>query len=214
MNAQISLADTATRDDLRIFLDRLLRVGQAEVRMVSRGSALAVFGCTQMPSGITDQVPVVLVMRAFELRSASAEPLDETVQARALLDRIARLGVVGLDLDVPDMTAMAAWAGVLPPVGGWEPAGAIDADSLRSVATEGIDRVAAALPDSPGEAVVRQVRSAVWGAEIAPGIPAAVAFAAESLGLIAERPLRVSRSLTWVRLTSERGHVLVRSLLG
>lgn len=214
MNAPLALADRATRDDLRVFLERLLRAGQPEVRLVTRGSALAVFGCTQAPLGITDPVPVVLVMRAFALREDRAEPVDETVQARSLLDRIARLGGAEIELDVPDAPAMAAWAGVLPPIGGWEPAGAIDAASLRRVAAEGIERVAAALPEQSGEAVVRRVRAAVWGAEIAPGLPASAAFAAEALGLIGDEPLRVARSLTWTRLTSARGHVLVRSLLG
>jgi hypothetical protein len=35
------------------------------------------------------------------------------------------------------------------------------------------------------------------------------------MGLLSdEDPVRVSRSLTWTRLTTARGHVLVRSLLG
>jgi hypothetical protein len=63
--------------------------------------------------------------------------------------------------------------------------------------------------------VVQRVRASVWGAEIAPGLPAAAAFAAEAMGLLSdEDPVRVSRSLTWTRLTTARGHVLVRSLLG
>lgn len=215
MGATLQLADHATRDDLRIFLERLQRAGQDEVRLVTRGAVLAVYGCTQAPRGITDTVPVVLAMRGFALAEPAAEDLDETVQGRALLDRIARLGVIGLALEMPDVTAMAAWAGVLPPVSGWSAAGALDTASLGEVAREGISRVAAALPEDPGEAVVHKVRASVWGAEIAPGIPAAAAFAAEALGLLdAAEPVRVSRSLTWTRLSTPRGHVLVRSLLG
>jgi hypothetical protein len=137
------------------------------------------------------------------------------VQARALLDRIARLGIVGLALDVPDVTAMAAWAGVLPPVSGWTAAGAVDAASLASVAEQGIARVSAALPQDPGEAVVERVRASVWGSEISPGLPAAAAFAAEVMGFLRDEDrVLVSRSVTWTRLTMTRGHVLVRSLLG
>lgn len=214
-DALLHLADHATRDDLRIFLERLQRAGEGEVRIATRGSVLAVYGCTQAPRGITDPVPVVLVMRAFALSEPPETPVDETVQGRALLDRIARLGIVGLALDVPDVTVMAAWAGVLPPVSGWQPEGAIDAPSLASVAAEGIGRVAEALPADPGEALVQKVRAAVWGAEIAPGIPAAAAFAAETMGFLrGEERMLVARSLTWTRLTSGRGHVLVRSLLG
>lgn len=214
MSDTLPLADAATRDDLRILLQRLQRSGEPEVRLVTRGRALAVYGCTQTPRGITDPVPVVLVMRAFALRAEPAEPIDVTVQGRAVLDRIARLGLVGLELELPDVPAMAAWAGVLPPLAGWRAGGAIDADSLRAVAAEGIARVAAALPEQPGEAVVHRVRSGVWGAEIAPGVPAAAAFAAEVAGFLGEAPLRVAASLTWTRLTSERGHVLVRGIVG
>lgn len=211
----LPLADHATRDDLRIFLERLLRAGEQEVRITTRGSALAVYGCTQAPRGITDPVAVVLVMRAFALSEAPEAQIDETVQARALLDRIARLGIVGLVLDVPEVTAMAAWAGVLPPVSGWSAAGALDAASLGEVAAEGIARVAAALPEQPGDAVVQRVRASVWGSEIAPGVPAAAAFAAEAMGFLGEAdPVRLARSLTWMRLSTTRGHVLVRSLLG
>lgn len=215
MGATLQLADHATRDDLRIFLERVQKVGQDEVRLVTRGTVLAVYGCTQAPRGITDTVPVVLVMRGFALADAPESDIDETVQARALLDRIARLGIIGLALEVPDVTAMAAWAGVLPPVAGWEPAGALDTASLSEVARDGIARVADALPDDPGEALVHKVRATVWGTEIAPGIPAAAAFAGETLGFLGmPEPVRVTRSLTWTRLSTPRGHVLVRSLLG
>ncbi|MBL3700128.1 hypothetical protein [Leucobacter luti] len=215
MAATLLLADHATRDDLRIFLERLQKVGQAEVRLVTRGATLAVYGCTQAPRGITDTVPVVLVMRGFALAEPPAADLDETVLGRALLDRIARLGIVGLALDMPDVPAMAAWAGVLPPVTGWTRIGTVDAGSLATVAAEGISRVAELLPADPGEAVVHKVRASVWGAEIAPGIPAAAAFAAETMGFLREDdPVQLSRSLTWTRLSAARGHVVVRSLLG
>lgn len=215
MSTPLRLADHATRDDLRIFLERLERAGRAEVRMVTRGSTLAVFGCTQAPAGLLDPLPVVLAARAFALADPPAAPVDATVAGRALLDRIARMGLLGLDLDVPDATLAAAWAGVLPPTGGWEPAGALDAASLAAVAAEGVERVASALPEQPGEAVVQKVRAQVWGAPIAEGIPAAAAFAADALGFLRdEQVLRISRSRSWVRLSASRGDVLVRGGLG
>ena len=214
MSASILLSDVATRDDLRIFLQRLERSGESEVRLVTRGAVLAAYGCTQAPRGITDPVPVVLVMRAFTLAEAPAEPIDTTVLSRSLLDRIARLGIVGREIEIPEMTAISAWAGVMPPVSGWQARGMIDSASLASVAQQGIERVAAALPDQPGEAVVSRVRGEVWGLEIAPGIPAAAAFAAETMGFLDGEPVRVAGSLTWTRLTTERGHVLVRGFSG
>ena len=211
MSAPLRLADHATRDDLRVFLERLERAGRSEVRLVTRGPALAVFGCTQAPAGILDTLPVVLVARAFALADAPSAPVDATVSGRALLDRIARMGIVGLDLDVPDVTFSAAWAGVLPPTSGWAAAGALDAASLATVAAQGVERVAAALPEQPGEAVVQKVRAQVWGAPIADGIPAAAAFAADALGFLRdEQVLRISRSRGWIRLSGSRGDVLVR----
>lgn len=215
MTSQLQLLDHATRDDLRVYLQRLQRYGQAEVRVVVRGSTLAVFGCTQAPSTLLDPLPVVLVLRSFSLASEPANEagsIDITVLGRGLLDRIARMGVLGLTLELPDTLVAAAWAGVLPPVSGWQPAGVVDGPSLVAVANQGIERVADALPDSPGEAVVRKVRESVWGAEIAPGVPAAAAFAAEVMGfLLDETRVPLARSMTWTRLDTSRGQVLVRA---
>ncbi|MGK0720958.1 hypothetical protein [Leucobacter sp. W1478] len=244
MTTQLELTDHQTRDDLRVFLERLQRAGQPEVRLVTRGSAVAVYGCIQAPAGLLDSIPVVLGMRAFGVRPRLATPtqeraqpagvlapglapgvasgsqlevseIDVTVSGRALLDRIARMGLVGLRLELPDMTVSAAWAGILPPTSGWQPVGAIDAPSLVTVAQEGIARVSGSLPADAGDPVVRQVRRAVWGAEIAPGVPAAAAFAAEVLGFLSGEPVAtVASTLTWTRLSTSRGHVLVRNFLG
>lgn len=215
MATVLPLRDRAARDDLRIFLERVLRAGQSDVRLVVRASTLAVFGCTQAPRGITDAVPVVLVTRGFPLSTDSARDLDATVAGRALLDRIARLGTEDVGLEVPEVTTMAAWAGVLPPRSGWRSAGSIEARSLATVAAEGIQRVSSLLPNDPGEAVVHSVRSSVWGLEIAPGVPAAAAFAAETMGFLGDDALmRVTRTQTWMRLSSSSGSVLVRTLHG
>ena len=107
MTAQLKLLDHATRDDLRVYLERLQRAGQAEVRVITRGSVLAVFGCTQAPAGLIDTVPVVLVLRSFALAEEPAENADLTVYGRGLLDRIARMGLIGLTLDLPEYSRSA-----------------------------------------------------------------------------------------------------------
>lgn len=215
VTSALTFSEAGGPDDLRSFLERLGRAGSPEVRLVSRGAVLAVYGCTQAPRGLTDQIPVVLVMRAFALSEEPDAEIDVTVPGRSLLDRLARLGEQDRALHLPDVTAMAAWSGVLPPLSGWQPAGAIDAASLAAVARDGSERVAAALPENPGEAVVHRVRASVWGLEIAPGVPAAAAFAAETMGFLSgAESLAVSRSVTWVRLSGPHGHVVVRSLLG
>ena len=134
------------------------------------------------------------------------------VTARSLLDRIAHLDPSQPALPLPEVTTTAAWAGVLPPRSNWAPAGMIDGASLASVAEAGITRVAEALPTDPGEALVTKVRRSVWGAEIAPGVPAAAAFAAQSLGFLGKQDPRVAwfRSGAWTRISTSRGHVLFR----
>ena len=219
MTTQLELADHQTRDDLRVFLERLQRAGEPEVRIHTRGNALAVYGCVQAPVGLLDSVPVVLGMRAFALRpkrdEGNAVEIDITVSGRALLDRMARMGLVGLRLELPEMTVAAAWAGILPPTSGWKPDGVIDGPSLITVAQQGIARVAEALPADAGDPLVRQVRRSVWGVEIAPGVPASAAFAAEVLGFLpGEATATVARTLTWTRLSTSRGDVLVRNFLG
>lgn len=229
MPLTLELTDHPGRDDLRTYLERLLHAGRPEVRLLARGRVLAVFGCTQAPEGITDPVAVVLVLRAFALRSEAEQDVDIVVTARSLLDRLARMGPVGLRLELPEAEVTAAWAGVLPPSSGWEAVGVVDGASLAGVAEEGMRRIAAALPDSPGDAIVRRVRREVWGEEIAPGLPAAAAFALEAMGFLGgsgsavgvpesgpgtAAPVRMSRTLTWRRLATERGEVLVRTLLG
>lgn len=212
---KLALADRSTREDLRSYLQRLVRVGDPEVRLLTRGAVLAVYGCTQAPQGLSDDTAVVLVMRAFELEFAPEESVDVIVEARSLTDRLARMGEGDhgpeLMLALPDVTTSAAWAGVLPPTSGWEARGEIDAQSLASVAAEGMARVAAAVPADAGDPVVQKVRRAVWGSEIAPGIPAAVAFAAEALGFLqgVDR-LSLAASRSWTRFSGRNGYVLVR----
>lgn len=215
--SKLSLADRSTWEDLRSYLQRLARVGEPEVRVQTRGAVLAVYGCTQAPAGLLDSTPVVLGMRAFALGAAPETPIDIVVEVRALTDRLARVGDTGaevhLDLAIPDTVVTAAWAGVLPPVSGWVARGEIDSASLAQVAAEGMERVAAAVPTDAGDPVVKQVRRAVWGMEIAPGIPASIAFAAEGLGFLsgADR-LRISTSQSWTRFSGPHGHVVLRGV--
>lgn len=208
---QIQLSDRSTREDLRSFLQRLAKMGEPEVRLQSRGSALAVYGCTQKPIGILDDTPVVLVMRALALGEQPEETIDTVVEVRALIDRLARMSGHDVILALPDTTVTAAWAGMLPPHTGWEARGVLDAKSLAAVAEEGMARVAAQVPTDAGDPVVQKVRRAVWGTEIAPNIPAATAFAAEGLGFLKGTDhLTIAENSSWMRLSGPNGHVLLR----
>jgi hypothetical protein len=93
------------------------------------------------------------------------------------------------------------------------PQGAVEAAALASRAQWGISAVAHALPDDPGEEIVRTVRGEVWGEpdEELGGLPRGVAFAAFSLGFIGgEEEARVATAGRWTRISLRRGHVLTR----
>lgn len=210
----LNFVDGASRNDLLIFLQRLETAGLPETRLVTRNTTLAVFGSTQAPSGLLDNTDLVLVHRAFELAEQPAKDIDVLVQTRALLDRLNRPEAISPGLPLPPVHVTAAWAGVLPPTQGWLADGKVDARSLAEVARMGAERVASALPEQPGQALVDRARKNVWSATVAPGVPAAAAFALESLGLLSDQQeVRLLRSRNWVRLSTGHGDVFVRSLV-
>jgi len=83
---------------------------------------------------------------------------------------------------------------------------------LESAARSGIDEVAAAVPTGTGEQIVRRVRSEVWGRTVegTTDVPAGGAFAALSLGFLGDVGVDVYRAGSWMRLSTPRGHVLVK----
>jgi hypothetical protein len=64
--------------------------------------------------------------------------------------------------------------------------------------------------------IVNNARATVWGRELpdAGGLPAGAAFAALTLGFLAESEQRLYRAGRWFRLSGTRGHVLVRTGTG
>jgi hypothetical protein len=208
---QLQFRDDVALADLRTFASRARRLDQgAALRLVGHGSVLAVYACALHGGG----GPTVLGLRTQEL----SEPieLDATVPAAAVLDRLADGGAV---VPVPDLTAPdAAWAGVLPPRGGWSFDGLVDQELLRAAAAEGIAEVAAGAPDGAGAAAVARLRATVWGRPLpGPGIPAGSAFAADAFGFITrtgpDQAVTLHRAGPWWRLSTGRGHVLARTAL-
>ena len=100
------------------------------------------------------------------------------------------------------------------------PAGNCSAPSrtaiLRAAAEAGIREIAAIIPDKPGALIVNNARATVWGRELpdAGGLPAGAAFAALTLGFLADGEQRLYRAGRWFRLSGTRGHVLVRTGTG
>jgi hypothetical protein len=141
--------------------------------------------------------------------------VDTTVALGSVLDRLARMQDGGLQFSVPTVTVNEAWAGVLPPRTGWIPVGSVPGEVLELAAREGIGEVARSLPDRAGAPVVSTARAAVWG-RILRGVPGSVAagaaFGAFGLGFLdPEGEATVHTNGRWSRVSTPRGHILVRA---
>lgn len=229
MVQSFTLVDAGSLGDLKVYLGRAARAANGgSVRLIGGLGVLAAYTAALTPKGLLDSTPTVLGLRTFAL--ASQDAFDVVVPIRALLDRLAQLslmhndGAGPIDVPLPPAEANVAWAGVSPPRGGWQALGSFDATVLEHAARAGVAAVAEAVGSETGEQLVHRVRSEVWGRELelppalaadcgdaGRGIPAGVAFAADSLGFL-RRDDSVSLFVSgpWHRLTTKRGHVLAR----
>ncbi len=216
MSPTFTLVDALALGDLQVYLSRARRVEDGSVRLVAGGGVLAVYIAVLYPLGLLDETPTVLGLRTFAL--ADPVELDAVVPIRSLLERVERrLEEVddpnaAIDLALPLEVNTVTWAGISPPRAGWVAHAPVRPEDLESAAHAGIAEVAGALPEGAGSAVVQRVRSEVWGRPLASAehIPAAAGFAAWTLGFLGDDPVRVFESGPWTRLTTVRGHVLVK----
>lgn len=221
MSDSFSLVDRYAVGDLQTYLSRAGRVEDGSVRLIAANGVLAAYTAIFYPRGILDESPTVLGLRTFAV--VDAPTFDVVVPARSLLERLARAESLitappGADsgpvtLSLPHQVSTVTWAGISPPKGGWHAQEPTDAAALESVARAGIDEVAAAVPSGVGEQIVQRVRTEVWGRPIEglEHIPAGAAFAAFSLGFLsANEAVQVFETGPWTRLSTSRGHVLVR----
>ena len=217
MSQSFSLSDSLSLGDLQVYLSRARRVEDGSVRLVSAAGVLAVYTAILYPRGLLDSSPTVLGLRTFAL----TEPvdLDVVVPVRSLLDRLARLEAAVTDatapvtVTVPLQVSSVTWAGISPPRGGWKSQGSASAAVLEAAAREGIAEVAAVIPTGTGEQIVQRVRSEVWGRpiEALDFVPSGAGFAAVSLGFLsADEPVQLFETGPWTRLSTARGHILVR----
>lgn len=233
MSAQFSLADSLSLSDLQVFLSRGARVDDGAVRLVADGTVLAVYVAVFYPVGLLDAGPTVLGLRTFALHHSAV--FDCVVPLRAMIERLVRLQNDSLDataavtVALPPTVLTATWAAITPPRSGWLPRESADASVLSLAARLGISEVASLVPDGLGEQLVHRVRSTVWGKAIdgLDEVPAGAAFAAVALGFLPEskpsqrmtpHEVRIFGVGSWLRLSTEHGHVLVKrrsaSLLG
>lgn len=220
MPGTITLADAPALDDLQVLLARAARVDDGSVRMIAGGGVLAVYAAVLYPSGLLDETPTVLGLRTVALEEQEAFDLVAPLASlRSRLDRAQEAAARSNNpvlhratLTLPPESPSVSWAAISPPRGGWYPIAPMDPARLESVARDGIAEVAAALPDGAGEQIVRKVRAEVWGRPIegAEHVPAGAAFAALSLGFLGEEEVALFETGPWTRLSTPRGHVLVK----
>lgn len=217
MSRTFSLADSLSLDDLDVFLARAARVEDGSVRLIAGSGVLAVYVAVLYPAGLIDETPTVLGLRTFAL--TARDSFDVVVPLGSLQQRLTRLKAAVEDSAAPVLVTLPievntmTWAAISPPRGGWRTLGDAEHARFEAVARAGIEEVAAAIPTGTGEQLVRQVRREVWGRPIQglEHIPAGGAFAAHALGFLgADDPVMVYETGPWTRLTTKRGHVLIK----
>jgi hypothetical protein len=210
---QIDFGDARGLTDLSTFIGRArVAVPDGAIRLQVPGRGLLVVTVAVLEgSGLLGD-GTVLGLRAVRIRDATPG-IDATVTFASITDRLARHRGTETTLSVPPTTVSPPWAGLTPPREGWERVGALDAADVRSAAEQGIAEVAEGTPAGAGGAAVTALRRRVWGAmtRTVPPIASGLAFGAHVLGFLEEgEPTVVATCGRWTRLTTSRGHVLVR----
>jgi hypothetical protein len=227
MSRSFTLSDPSTLDDLQVFLARAARIEDGSVRLIAGSGILAVYAAILYPVGLLDETPTVLGLRTAALSGTPGEgtEFDVVVPIASLLLRIESAQTrraahpeadpehpTPVTITVPAEVHTVTWAAISPPRGGWHSIPPTTPALLDRVAHSGIDEVSTAVPTGTGEQIVRRVRSEVWGRPIEglEHVPAGAAFAALSLGFLGDDEVRLYETGPWTRLTTKRGHVLVK----
>ncbi|GEM_PF-6534680 len=213
MQISFELASAEAANDLKLYLNRLLRIDEGAVKLQISGDVLAVWGAAIWPKSITDPSPTALGLRTF--RITPQESATYEVGASLLSNSIADDGKVSLE--VADTRLQAAWLGQTPPRADWELLGEITAAALENEAIDAANEVTDSTPLNSGALVVDKIRAVVWGRKSKTWdgpLPKAASFAMLALGFLSPlEKVTLFRSGSWLRLTSSRGHVLVKALV-
>ncbi|ROQ38329.1 hypothetical protein EDF46_1961 [Frondihabitans sp. PhB188] len=220
MSTDFALPDSLSLDDLHTFLARASAVDDGAVRLIGTGGVLAAYVGVLSPAGLLDTSPTVLGLRTYALAAEST--FDAVVSLRSVVERLVRLQNEIVDptapvvVSLPPSVITASWAAISPPRGGWTAQTALESATLEAVAKAGIEEVAGVIPAGTGEQIVQRVRSGVWSRPVeGSDVPAGAAFAALTLGfLVDDEPARVFVVGAWTRLSTSRGHVLVKRRSG
>ena len=144
------------------------------------------------------------------MRLAAPASVDTSVPLAALADRLARDTAEGSSCRRSPSRRRGRHDAAARRLG---TGGVARRGALVDVARAGIEEVAHGAPAGAGGHAVTDLRQRVWGrlTETVPPVPAGAAFAAYALGFLdpSERCDVVAHG-RWTRLSSARGHVLVR----
>ncbi|QAY61465.1 hypothetical protein ET475_16830 [Microbacterium protaetiae] len=209
MAERLIFPDAYAAADLLTFSGRASRAGDGAVHLRAAGGTLLVSAAPLVRQGLLDATPTILGLRVL--------PIDPELECDLVVEGVTLQGAPGEPsaVQLPDSAVEAPlWAQAPIPRGDWRDVGELDAAALSARGQWGMSAVAHALPIDPGEEVVRMVRGRVWSEpdDDLAGLPRGIAFAALTLGFLAERdePARLRANGRWTRLTLRRGHVLWR----
>ncbi len=213
--ARIDFGDPRGHADLATFVGRARTASpDGAIRLQVIGSTLLSTVAVLEGSGLMGDGTVLgLRISPLPAQGEADERTDATVSFASLADRFARSDSSTSVLDVPTATVRVPWAALTPPRDGWERVGTIDGATLDRLALQGISNVATGAPTGSGAQAVHQLRLRIWGAmsETVPPLPAGLAFAAHVLGFTTpDEAATLSANSRWTRLSTSRGHALVR----
>ncbi|GAA2154253.1 hypothetical protein FHX52_1583 [Humibacillus xanthopallidus] len=211
---EIDLGSPRALADLATFVGRAKQANpDGAVRLQLMGPLLVTTVAVLEGTGLLGE-GTVLGLRVVRVATVDPEgTVDATVALAAVSDRLARADVTTSTLSVPPAEVRVAWAALAAPREGWEPVGALMCEDVDSIARQGISQVAEGTPDGAGGQAVAALRRRVWSSmsDTVPPIAAGLAFGAHVLGFTAPgEQAAVAAHGRWTRLSTSRGHVLVR----
>jgi hypothetical protein len=234
MSPSFTLPALPAAHDLSVLLGRALRLDEAgAVRLIADSGVLAVYVAVLTPKGLLDRGATVLGLRTLALTEGSCDVVVPISSLQVRVDAAIAAVEAGADpadpspadpdpadpdptttvtVGLPASVSTIVWAGITPPRGGWQRMASLPAEGFAAAARAGIDEVGSAIPEGVVEQIVHRVRGEVWGRPLpdAEHVPSGAAFALESLGFLGDDPVQQFASGPWLRLSTVRGHVLVK----
>ncbi len=201
------LAAPDERAGLRAYLTRLVWLDdRGAVRLQGSATVLGAWGGPPL---------AVVTLRPVALGEPLPAPLDVTVSAQRLLERLGSEAQDGDRLELPPPVPGPAWAGLLPPRSGWTELAVVPAASVHDAVRVGVDafrrRVDLLPEDDRPRAALDAIADEIWARPVVAGVPLRAAHAADLTGLLSrDGEVRAYESGPWLRLACPGGSVALR----